>query len=138
MVADSSSDAPAPTVRPGPRSDSETARIHTYKSPNDFPPPMGASISTSPEGRLQNLSRLLERSREDPSLLLAREFAGEARKFLDRGEGTSAERSLAAARLALRLGNHSLSGLSADGLEGGRGSAPSPLDPPAPPVRRVR
>ncbi|HEV2317240.1 MAG TPA: hypothetical protein VGV89_06670 [Thermoplasmata archaeon] len=99
---------------------------------------MGAKSLPGPEGRLRNLSRLLQRSNEDPSLLLAREFAGEARQFLARGQDSAAERSIAAAHLALRLGNHSVSGGAAAGAADSNGTDPSPLDPPAPPVRRFR
>jgi hypothetical protein len=96
-----------------------------------------AERSPAIKNGVTNLSRLLDQASRDPSLLLAREFVTEAQESLAQGNSGAARRSLAAARLALRLGGHDsrLGGLELPTEE--RGAPPLSSDPPAPPIPRT-
>jgi hypothetical protein len=89
------------------------------------------------EVKLENLRRLLSLAEQDPSLLLAEEFLGEAQASFRAGDRSTASRSIAAAEMALRAGGHGSETAIAAELTGEPApAAPLAIDPPAPPAPR--
>ncbi len=90
------------------------------------------------EPELANLSRLLDQAARDPTILLARACVGDARQFIARGESTAAQRSIAAAQLAIRLSGHATTlGLGPYLPSSAAAAVPAASDPPRPPSRPV-
>lgn len=89
--------------------------------------------------KLENLSRLLDRAARDPTFLLARACLGDAQQFVAAGNASAAQRSLAAAQLAIRLsGQAPALGIGPDLLPPIEAAVPAANDPPRPPVRSPR
>jgi hypothetical protein len=86
-------------------------------------------------GRLENLTRLLDRASKDPALLLARACVGDARRYASAGDLTSARSSVLAAEFVLKTASSPEAAeiLGELGGPGPRPSAPRATDPPAPP-----